>query len=999
MDEQFQKTLAKLRALREKQGLTLKPSPFMTTEIKALDGTVKPFKLRDYQVQMVFHLLTMPRFIVGDDTGLGKCITRDTLIETQRGLVPVGQLQPRSDMLPDTFEPVEGWQVRLGSEMVPVKSFYYSGTKPTRKVRTRYGFEVEGSLVHPLLVWGSCGEEWRQTQEITPGDFLCVDRGGQFPDNEPALMVPVVGGQITGNAKTYPVPNHLNPDLARLLGYIIGEGWVNAKYEFSISQCPEKNPEAHADIFALLESQFGWTPATEGLKDTHVWSVFLRTYLEHMGVDYTLSVDKSVPEPVLRATRASTREFLRGLFEGEGSAVGTGGIEFSTASEVLGKQVQLLLLRFGIVSNRSVKRVSRYPGNTYWRLTIFGDDARRFQEEIGFVSSRKRERLVGVLPESSNPNHDTIPHLRDPVEALREALAAKCRDLGWSISQKWGSSFYNTLGHIRQGRRNPTYRFLWEFVDICDEVDVACASGGKGRGTLLLGNEPACLALRRVLGQGYFYDPVVEVQEGFKEVVDIEVDDPRHCFVGNGLVNHNTAESIGALCYLWMRDPNEKAIILTKKSAVGQWAKEFGKFTLGVRVVVVQGSPAKRRKLYEQFRASTGPTVLISGYRTAVNDIGTLQDWEDYTLIADEATVFKNPSSQVHQVMRHLAGQAKRVWGLTATLIKNNLVEGYGIYQVVVPGLFQHSKNGFMNDYCIVRMVRVKGNRQVPQIAGYRPSDIQRFKDKIDPYYLGRPKHDVADELPVLQTKDVFVGLTRFQHEKYQEALGGLLELGTGEEKETDRLTAIIYCQEIVNHPYLVGYEKEKSEKLDTLVDMLSDGGELEGEKVIVFTRFKKMVDCAIPVLEKAGVRCVRVTGKETDDERQAAMEAFQDFKSDVKVIWITMAGGDAINLQAAKAIVFYDSPWSAGDYLQILGRMIRIGSLHDRVYAIHLIAEDTVDERVQKVKNEKMKLIQDILGQRIKGEKAPSEFLASSGTRDLFDCLVADAHAKKTRG
>lgn len=998
-DDQFQKTVEKLRALRSKKGLTMKPSPYMTEEVVALDGTVRAFKLRDYQVQMVFHLLTMPRFIVGDDTGLGKCITRDTLIETQRGLVPVGQLQPLPNMMPDTFEPVEGWQVRIGGEMVPVKSFYYGGTKPTRKVRTRYGFGVEGSLVHPLLVRGSSGAEWRQTQEIASGDFLCVDRGGVFPEHEPSLMVPVVGAQIAANAKTYPVPDRLNPDLARLLGYIVGEGWVNARYEFSISQCPEKNPEAHADIFTLLESQFGWTPSVAGQKDTHIWSVFLRSYLEYLGVDYTLSADKAVPDSVLRSTRASTREFLRGLFEGEASAVGNGGIEFSTASEVLGKQVQLLLLRFGILANRSLKKVSAYPDKTYWRLTIFGDDARRFADEIGFVSARKRERLEEVLPEGSNTNHDSIPHMREVVETLRDALAVKCVDLGWSISQRWGSSFYNTLGHIRHGRRNPTYHFLREYLDICGEVDAACAARGKGLEGVLLANEPAFVAIRSLLDQHYFYDPVVEVIPGFKEVVDIEVNDPRHAFIGNGLVNHNTAESIGALCYLWMRDPTEKAIILTKKSAINQWAKEFGKFTRGVTVFVANGTPTRRRKVYEEFQAAEGPTVMISGYRTVVNDFGILQDWSGFTLIADEATVFKNPSTQIHQVMQHLGGQAKRVWGLTATLIKNNLVEGYGIYQVVVPGLFRHSRTGFIKDYCITRMVRVKGNRQVAQIVGYRDTDIQRFKDKIDPYYLGRPKHEVADELPVLQTKDVYVGLTRFQHEKYQEALGGLLELGTGEEKETDRLTAIIYCQEIVNHPCLVGYDKESSEKLDALVDMLTDGGELEDEKVIIFTRFKKMVDFAVPYLEKLGVKSVRVTGEESDEQRQAAMEAFQDHKSDVKVIWITMAGGDAINLQAAKAIVFYDSPWSAGDYLQIIGRMIRIGSLHDRVYAIHLIAEDTVDERVQKVKNEKMKLIQNILGQRIKGEKAPTEFLAGSGTRELFDCLVADAKGKNKGG
>ena len=72
---------------------------------------------------------------------------------------------------------------------------------------------------------------------------------------------------------------------------------------------------------------------------------------------------------------------------------------------------------------------------------------------------------------------------------------------------------------------------------------------------------------------------------------------------------------------------------------------------------------------------------------------------------------------------------------------------------------------------------------------------------------------------------------------------------------------------------------------------------------------------------------------------------------------------------QLGKALVFFDTPWSAGDYLQILGRIIRLGSMHDRVYAFHLICKGTVDERVMEVMRKKMKLVEAIIGKRIKGE------------------------------
>lgn len=463
--------------------------------------------------------------------------------------------------------------------------------------------------------------------------------------------------------------------------------------------------------------------------------------------------------------------------------------------------------------------------------------------------------------------------------------------------------------------------------------------------------------------------------------------------VGDDCGLGKTIESIAALCQLWKRNPDIRVVVLTKKSSIPQWEAEFERFTTGVRVVVATGTPKKRAQAHDEWENSDGPTVLIQGYTSACNDFSRLQHWEGHTLIMDEVTVVKTPTTRVHKVCRHFASQAERVWGLTATLIKNNLMEGYGIYKVVVPDLFRMSKNAFMKNYCITRMQRVANGRQVPMIVGYNARDIDRFREQIDHYYLGRPKHLVAKDLPVLTTKTVRVGLTKFQREKYQEALDGLLELGDGDERETTQLTALIYCQEIVNHPALIEYPDYNSEKLDALLDMVTEGGDLHNQKVIVFSRFKEMVNTAMPVLEKANIKCVRVTGDENEAQRKAAMDAFQNPADPTQVIFITMAGGDAINLQAAKAIVFYDSPWSAGDYLQIVGRMIRIGSDHDTCYAIHLVCRDTIDERVQQVVRKKMGLIEQVLGERVKGQKGKDViFKAGSEVRDIFDAVVQDA-------
>lgn len=458
-----------------------------------------------------------------------------------------------------------------------------------------------------------------------------------------------------------------------------------------------------------------------------------------------------------------------------------------------------------------------------------------------------------------------------------------------------------------------------------------------------------------------------------------------------------TIEAIAALCMIWRKYPEKKAIVLTKKSSMspGWDVQGFHAFTQGVQVILANGGPKQREQAHQEWAEAEGPVVLIQSYHSACNDIGRLKEYEGYILICDECTAFKNPKSRIHKVCKYLASRSERCWGVTATLIKNNLLEGYGIYKVVVPKLFPWTERGFMDNFAIVQMQRVAKGRQVAKIAGYTSRHVAKFRKRIEPFYLGRPKHAVADELPVLTTRDITVSPTRWQAAKYAEALTGLLEHGDGELRdyqETTKLTALIYCQEIVNHPALIEFPDYPSKKLDALTDLLTDG-DLDGEKVIVFSRFKKMVDVAEAHLTGKGLKCVRVTGDESSKDRKEAMLSFQDPKSDVNVIFITMAGGDAINLQAAKALIFYDTPWSAGDYIQILGRMIRIGSEHDRVYAIHLLCRGTIDEHVQAVVKKKMKLIRDVLGERVKGDRGKEiTYATSSDVSDVFDALVKDA-------
>lgn len=1019
VQEQYEKVYAHLKKVRASTTVEIKPTPMMRTEIRGFDGSMEPLRIRYYQVQGIYHLLVMNRMVLGDGTGLGKCVTGDTVLSTGDGLQKIEDLKPKEVESEGFYQLKSPTTVWTGSRMAPVKSFYWGGVKPTIKLTTRNGYQLEGSLVHPVYARQSTKEGFVKLPELRVGDHICIARGEvPFPADDPAIDFDLVRC-----SRGFRYPDRLTPALATLLGWAISEGNRHPT-SVQITQHFRCNPENHLEIRKLFYEVFGWKGNTRSKAKDRLISVTskdIRRYLISCGVKEVLSAEKQVPDLVMRGTKESVRGFLSSLIEAECSIVSGGGVEFSTASEVLAKQVQLLLLRFGVISNRKPKKVKGY-NHTYWRVTFFGDDARVFQSEVGLRSKRKIGALKRSLARSSNPSKDLIPNFTCEVGALKE-LILRATSRGGSNSNRVGSGlkqfgecFRSTLKHILCGYRDPSYQWLTQLLDAAHKVGLS--STDEYRRVL------------QVVQRHFFYDPIVSIEYQSAPVMDLEVDDPEHCFAGNGLINHNTLQAIGALCYIWERDPEVKVVVVCPKSAIGQWSSEIDKFAIGVKTFQATGTLDKRKEVYQGWAAHKGPAVLILNYALVIRDWdqgiakaepppgakkGTVvlagrgyldeltSKMPKISVIFDEIQACKNPTTKTHQTCKFLADRCKRVWGLTATLLQNHLIEGFGIYKVIRPQTFG-SKSGFLNTYCVTEMQRVRGGGKIPIIVGYK--NLSQFRETIDPFFYGRPKHLVSNELPALTTREVICELSPAEDRKYQEALSGIFELGTGEIKdytETKQMTSLIYIQEVCNSLSLVKFGDDefdrpvtstegRSSKEAALVELLSE--EFDGEKVIVYTRFKSHLPRLQAILAKEGIKSVIISGDVTKaSARKAAQDKFQDPDSKIKVIFITDAGSESINLQAAAAMIFFDTPWSWGRYVQLLGRMIRIGSPHQAVLAVHLLAKrpgvgkksETIDHKVIQKLRKKKGLIDQVIGEAAVGalkfernEDAVKELLSS---------------------
>ena len=494
--------------------------------------------------------------------------------------------------------------------------------------------------------------------------------------------------------------------------------------------------------------------------------------------------------------------------------------------------------------------------------------------------------------------------------------------------------------------------------------------------------------------------------------------------LGDGTGLGKTVEVIAFLCYLWEKS-SAKCIVVCPKTVIRQWAAEVDRFATGIKCFLATGGPDERKMAYLEWATHEGPekAILILNYHSLMKDWNAGQiiplrpdgqpdpkqpiqpglldritkSQPNLITIFDEATAFKNTASKRWEVANFLSQRSDRVYGLTATLLKNNLIEGFAIYKVIHPGVFT-TKTAFLRDYCVTEMQPVRGNRKIPIIVGYK--NLQAFRDKIDDFFLGRPKHAVSSELPKLTTKEITCEMTPAEDKMYSKALSGVLELGDGTVKEYAEhvaFVALTYCQQVADSVTLLKYTPgdsvetgffedavevdELGSKEEALLDLLTEEGELEGEKVIVYTRFASLVPRLQKLLEERGIKSVAITGDIVDTaknpRRKIAQDTFQNMESGVPVIIITDAGGEGINLQAAAAMVFFDAPWSWGNYVQLLGRPIRIGSPHPNVLAIHLVSErprekakdrETIDHHTLKLLRKKKDLIDKVLGEAAVG-------------------------------
>ncbi|HKI19798.1 MAG TPA: C-terminal helicase domain-containing protein, partial [Isosphaeraceae bacterium] len=212
-----------------------------------------------------------------------------------------------------------------------------------------------------------------------------------------------------------------------------------------------------------------------------------------------------------------------------------------------------------------------------------------------------------------------------------------------------------------------------------------------------------------------------------------------------------------------------------------------------------------------------------------------------------------------------------------------------------------------------------------------------------------------------------------------QEALDALISVRSANRNEKAEIQTLL---ELAKRTEMNGPDVKTEALLDTIYRLQQEEGD-PSLKVLIFTEFVPTQAMLAASLEQQGFDVVILNGSMDMDERKDVQRAFAE---SARVLILTDAGGEGLNLQFAHIVINFDMPWSPTRLEQRIGRVDRIGQKHV-VRALNFTLKDTVEARVQEVLEEKLAVILEEFGV----DKA-GDVLDSARADRMFDDMYVEA-------
>jgi SWI/SNF-related matrix-associated actin-dependent regulator 1 of chromatin subfamily A len=312
----------------------------------------------------------------------------------------------------------------------------------------------------------------------------------------------------------------------------------------------------------------------------------------------------------------------------------------------------------------------------------------------------------------------------------------------------------------------------------------------------------------------------------------------------------------------------------------------------------------------------------------------------DYELIImDEAHYIKNDSADRTKMVKKTFKEIPERLLLTGTAIKSRPYEFFSLLNFLYPEEFSNP-HAFGVKYCAGEKNNFGWNYD-------GASNLDELFEKISPFFLRRLKKDVLKFLPPKTYSYIPIELSDAEEREYSKIYKGVAEEGKG---DTDKINHLTRIQKLKHFTSII-----KLKKSFEFIQDIIDGG----EKVVVFSQYK---DVSYALGEYFGDKCVVYNGDKSSNQKEEAVEAFMNDEN-VQVFAGTIgAAGVGITLTVSSICIFIDQPWTPSDREQAEDRVHRASSTSDNIQIIRLICENTIDEDIDELLNNKSNILSKVL-------------------------------------
>lgn len=378
----------------------------------------------------------------------------------------------------------------------------------------------------------------------------------------------------------------------------------------------------------------------------------------------------------------------------------------------------------------------------------------------------------------------------------------------------------------------------------------------------------------------------------------------------------------------WEKFTDKKAMILTDKVR-DTWTFFF---QTGMHQVFIVNYESLKKYFVQRIKKAEGWTLRDVEFRNSINLFKSV--------IIDESHRCKSASTQQAKFCKGICTGKEWVIELTGTPVVNrpkdlipqlailNRMEDFGGYKP------------FVNRYCF-------GQREA--------SNLKELNFNLWQYCMFRREKslvltDLPDKIRQVNTCEIT------NRKEYMDAERDLIMyLQKYKDADDDKIEKALRGEVMVKIGLLRNISARG--KVRDVIEFVKDFRE-NGKKIILFCSLHEVVD----QLKRYFPTAVSVTGRESPDEKQRAVDAFQNNpKADI-IICSIKAAGVGLTLTASSNVAFVEFPWTYADCCQCEDRAHRIGQ-KDSVTCYYFLGRRTIDEKVYRIIQEKKNIANAVTG------------------------------------